>query len=477
MQLSVGEDGVWTNVFRGSLLDRLRASKRTFWRRLAIWTAASAATLVALKLTVPAPGFVPNSALLALDIAFCCCAALGAFVYNFATFTISRNLRDVLASAGFCALAGGAAMQAAADFGGFGPTADDRIMAVGLAYASVAFCGAAFAGTSWRPATRAGSWTQLACAGLAAAAFPLVALPRAIESIAYGGFDSSDLAASTAYATGGLWAAAALGLLIAAILGNYRRYRHGDERMPGIECYFYIDFAFAVLARALSTSRFDAWWICSQVLFVESWLVFLTAVAIENAVAHKEGNDRLVEMEALHDVSWSLVGAKNVSELTSLLAHTVREKLDAKIAAVYLADGSRENLELVAISGPDILLKSLGATYKAVSTDRQPGFHSGHTARALATGETQVAEDVFVDVEFVPWRMIARDNGCAVSLPLVDKGRATGVLNLYFIDRGQLTQQRLELLKTIVAAATPAIENARASEAPRAGLRDIDLAA
>jgi len=77
----------------------------------------------------------------------------------------------------------------------------------------------------------------------------------------------------------------------------------------------------------------------------------------------------------------------------------------------------------------------------------------------------------------VPWRMIGREDGCAVSLPLVDKGEAAGVLSLYFPDRSQWSSQRLRLLTTIAAAATPAIENARVSEAPRTALRELDRAA
>ncbi|MGC8862731.1 MAG: GAF domain-containing protein, partial [Armatimonadota bacterium] len=288
------------------------------------------------------------------------------------------------------------------------------------------------------------------------------------------GFPAAD---STTYAAGSRAALLAAAFTSGATTSGFRQRHAGSRRAPAIESYFYVSLAFALLARALSSVRFDYWWLCSQVLFLKSWLVFAGAGSIENAVAHKENADRLEQMEALHDISWSLVGAKTVRELVNLLANTVREKLGAAIVAVYLADESRETLEVAAISGPDICLKSLGARYPVFSADRRPGFHSGHTARAFTTKEVQTAADVFVDVELVPWRIIARDNGCAVSVPLIDKGEASGVLNVYFSDRRQLSAERLKLLRTIAAAAAPAIENARSSEAFRAGIRELNRAA
>jgi len=72
---------------------------------------------------------------------------------------------------------------------------------------------------------------------------------------------------------------------------------------------------------------------------------------------------------------------------------------------------------------------------------------------------------VFIDVEFVPWRLIAVHDGCAVSVPLLDQGDALGIVNFYFTDSVLLTRQRLRLLATIAGATTPAIKNALLMEA------------
>ena len=83
-----------------------------------------------------------------------------------------------------------------------------------------------------------------------------------------------------------------------------------------------------------------------------------------------------------------------------------------------------------------------------------------------------------VDVEFVPWRVVAQNDGCAASIPLVDHDVCTGVLNAYFSDATQLTTARLRLLATIAAAATSAIEFALSKEAgPCSESAELDLAA
>jgi len=186
-----------------------------------------------------------------------------------------------------------------------------------------------------------------------------------------------------------------------------------------------------------------------------AWAALVVGNGIENAFAHKEAQDRLDELETLHDVSWSLVGAGTVGELLDLFVSTLVNKLGARIAAVYLADEPNW-LRLAAVCGSDEA--TVGIRYPLISDRPYPGFHSGHTAKAYASRHVQIANDVFVDVEFVPWRIIAQDDGCAVSIPLVDKDRCIGVLNVYFAEATEVSATRLRLLATVAAAGTSAVE-------------------
>jgi len=270
-----------------------------------------------------------------------------------------------------------------------------------------------------------------------------------------------------------------LALLACAVVGFARRYEAETDRIAGLLCYFLVPCILGLGLRALSDQRFDDWWFAGEALLSASWLVLAGSFCVESAFAHKEAGERLDELETLHQVSWALVGMDGIHELSSAFAGTLRERLFAKIVAVYMSDDSRQSLEVFAVSGPDDLVSTVGSKYQASSTDRRPGFHSGHTARAFNQKEVQIAHDVFVDVEFVPWRIMAGDDGCAVSVPLVDRGEAVGVVNLYYPEQSHLTPQRLQLLTTVAAATSPALKNARAQHAAdqQAPADELDRAA
>jgi GAF domain-containing protein len=209
-----------------------------------------------------------------------------------------------------------------------------------------------------------------------------------------------------------------------------------------------------------------------------SWFAIISGFCIENAIMQREAQDRVQELDALHQVSWSIVGVGSLHDLLDMYARTHQEQLGVKVAAVYLADKTADCLELYAIRGPDDCPGAVGTKYPITSENRWPGFNTGHTARAFLSQEVQVANDVFVDVEFIPWRMVAADDGCAVSLPMVFRGKTIGVVNLYYEDSKLLTKQRLRLLSTIAGAAAPAIASAMEKEADEPNLLvDFGLAA
>jgi hypothetical protein len=448
-----------------SLIDRVRMTpKETFWRRLLIWSAALTLVSVACLLLIPQPLKTPG--LLALMSLFVLAsgAGLGACVYCFTRFIFGRELKFLLAATGFFALAGGAALQAITDFQAPSPWPRDWLITASWFVGSIFFAGAAFSESTWGRANRRQAISQLVVGLTLVVAFPLSALPYAL--------DTNLLNALCVTATGALacYVVELVALILAPILittalfGYYRRMFADGDRFAGLICYFLVACIVGLIYRAASGTRFDGCWATSQVLFATGWIVLVMTIEVESAFAHKEACERLEQLEALHEVSWSLVGAGTIYELLDTFVQTLIDKFGAKIAGVYVADESAENLELAAVRGLDDLGRLLGTRYAVSSEDRRPGFHTGHTAKAFKSQEVHVADDVFVDVEFVPWRVIAADQGCAASIPLVHQGRAFGVLNIYFAQSRELTRQRLRLLTTIAASATPAIENALVRE-------------
>ncbi len=351
------------------------------------------------------------------------------------------------------------------------------ILTVAWLVAAVLFQSAGHAQSLWKVETKRQKLAQMTLAALMVAAFPAAAVPYALDRTILPALTTSSDTWFQAAVFGVIAAALAPGIILAALVAYYRRYHTEDDRLTGLLCYFFVPCAFGLASGALSTSRFDEWWTVEQILIGVSWLTLMAGIGVGNAFADKEVGDRIEELEALRDISWALVGTGSFRQLCEKFAETLTTRLDAKITGVFIADDNGAALEMVAIHGSAERQQNVGTSYPITSKGHYPGFHSGHTARAFITREVQVAHEVFVDVELVPWRVIAVDKGCAVSLPLVGRASAMGVLDVYFSDARQLGRQRLMLLNTIAASAGPAIENARAGESAPEDEQELDLAA
>jgi len=471
--LAVEAGFVGANPYNRSLIERIRLSKHTQWRRLLIWGAIVAASSAAAGLLLPSGSWVSDGAVQASLSVLGGGAALGASAYCLAIFALQRRIRSLFVASAFSALGTGAVLQAVVDLHGSPLAVYAWITTSAWLIAGVLFVGAAHSESRWRAASRIQAVGQFAVAAFAVAAFPLAVMPSVLNPALLYGFSSSAPAAAICRVIDAALGLSATALISWALVANHRRYMKLSDGLAGLVSYFLVACAVGLLCYSACAERCDGWYTMGQAAFVWSWIALVVGNGVENAFAHKEATERLDELKAMHDVSWSLVGARNVKELLELFVSTLVNKLGAGIAAVYLAN-EQDALELKAICGSEE--SKPGTSYPLVASWPWPGFHSGHTAKAFTSRQVQVANDVFVDVEFVPWRVIAGDDGCAASIPLVDRDACIGVLNAYFPDAGQLTTERLRLLTTIAAAATSAIEYAMSKEVePTAS--DLDLAA
>jgi GAF domain-containing protein len=127
---------------------------------------------------------------------------------------------------------------------------------------------------------------------------------------------------------------------------------------------------------------------------------------------------------------------------------------------VMLVDDTGETLKTVATHGlPESPLKS--SESQKIEGSGRPAFYSGHTARAFREKRVCIVDDVFTDVEFVPWKVLAQCDGYAVSAPLVYQDVALGVLNLFFDAHVPLNDERIRLFETLASAAAVSVANAQ----------------
>lgn len=455
-----------------------RAAKETLWRRLLFWGTVVGVSVKAVEKVLSMDNHVPDQAILYSVLVLAVCAGLVTSVYYFSVFILTRQSRCLLSAMAFSALSSGIALQDIVDVRFPGQTSYGWVMTAAWLISALYFASEAHSQSRLLITNKRRSIFQVIIASAALIAFPIAVLPYVLNPriIAYLNIIGGQ--GSLLRITNTLICVSAFAFLLTALISNYRRYHTSGDRTSCLMCYFLTACGFALVFHSISSNRFDQWYVMSHASILYAWLMLLVATGIENAFAHKEANDRLEELETLHDISWSLVGAGTVRELLNMFVSTLVSKFGAKIATIYLADKNGDSLECAAECGSDD--SCVGKKHSLVAQGRYPGFHSGHTAKAFETRTVQTARDVFVDVEFVPWRIIAVDDGCAASIPLVNKSQPIGVLNVYFSNYHQLTTRRLNLLTTIAAAATSAIEYALAKNTTHRiflSENDLDLAA
>lgn len=204
------------------------------------------------------------------------------------------------------------------------------------------------------------------------------------------------------------------------------------------------------------------WWNVS-VLELAGISALLLGLGLANEAAQRSAAEKMHDLEAMQDVSWSLVGATSLSELSQALAHAMASNFNAVASAVYLSEEVEEELVVAAVSG--ITDKGVApGKVCSMRPDRRKGFHSGHTAKAFASSTIQVVPDIHSDVEFLPWRTVAQHNGVVISVPLRYRSRVIGVVNLFVAGVSDLRRSQYELLESLAAAVAPSIESARLRE-------------
>ncbi len=213
-------------------------------------------------------------------------------------------------------------------------------------------------------------------------------------------------------------------------------------------------------AQLVSRSEYDVTWWVSHVFGISALLVLLIELGREFGASYSDAQSRIDHLEAVYRVSSQLGTTLDLRVVLMVLASDIADMLQARFSSVMLVDDSGEMLRTVATHGlPESPIKRNEP--QKIEGSGRPGFYSGHTARAFREKRICMADDVFTDVEFVPWKQLANCNGYAVSVPLVYQGVALGVLNLFFDSHVPVNAERMRLFEMLATAAAVAIANAQ----------------
>jgi len=247
----------------------------------------------------------------------------------------------------------------------------------------------------------------------------------------------------------------------AAALFCVRRAHLEKDRHARLACFWLSPTAVACLMRGAMIEPSAGLWWQAYCLDLAAAAVATVGMSIHSAHATNRSMEEFAGLKAVHEISLALAAAPNLSALFPAFVEAVAKIMNARIVTLYLLDDTASALHLEATRGDDgVTTHNAGVIY-SLEPEPRPGFHSGHTAAALMTREMQVAQDVHIDVEFVPWRTVARSGGWAVSAPLVSRNASIGVLNIYLGQEHPVSADQLDLLSMIAALASPAIDSRR----------------
>lgn len=251
-----------------------------------------------------------------------------------------------------------------------------------------------------------------------------------------------------------------LAILIPGFAACTRRHlREEDAFSDGISRFLLLLIG-AQAATLLSVAEHDLNWWASHVYAFAALVVVLLKLGAEFGASYADAHSRVKHLEAVHYVSSRLTNTLDLRVVLLALVSDAADMLSAKFATIMLADDEGEHLTKAAVHGlPEEPLDP--ATPQPLNGSGRPAFYSGHTARAFREKRVVVVDDVYTDVEFVPWRLLARYDGYAVSVPLVYQDISLGVMNLFFEKHIALNDERIRLFQTLASSATTAIINAQ----------------
>ncbi|MCX6374995.1 MAG: GAF domain-containing protein [Armatimonadetes bacterium] len=251
-----------------------------------------------------------------------------------------------------------------------------------------------------------------------------------------------------------------LGVIVAALAAFARRYIEEEDRFSDAFVRSLVLVTAAAVSDMTTQHAYDlAWWI-SHVFMNLALLTLLIELGHEFGISYANSQSRIEHLEAVHRISSQLGTTLDLRVVLYVLVSDIADLLSARYASVMLVDDAGETLKSVATHGlPESPLRS--SEPQQIEENGRPAFHSGHTARAFREKRVCIVDDVFTDVEFVPWKVLAQCDGYAVSAPLVYQDVALGVLTLFFDAHVPLNDERIRLFETLASAAAVSVANAQ----------------
>lgn len=157
------------------------------------------------------------------------------------------------------------------------------------------------------------------------------------------------------------------------------------------------------------------------------------------------------QLEALSKISGAISSELYLEDILKLIVTVTAEVMNSKICSLMLFDKDKKELQVRAT--------------QAISEDyiKKPPIKLGEgiAGRVVQTGKPIIVKDVKKDERYVNQDIAKKEKLCSLlSIPLLIKGKVTGVLNLYTSKIHNFTASEVAVLTTVANQAALAIRNA-----------------
>jgi signal transduction protein with GAF and PtsI domain len=191
----------------------------------------------------------------------------------------------------------------------------------------------------------------------------------------------------------------------------------------------------------------------------------LVAGAIENASLYEQTREKARQLDALYRVSRGLVSGTYLDDILHLVVTVTAEVMDSKICSLMLLDEDRGELRIVAT-------QSMSEDYV-----KKPPLkvESSLLGEAIMTGRPLQVRDVTKEKRYA-YRELARRESLKslLSVPLMNNGKAIGLLNVYTTRERTFTDEEIQTLSSVANQAAAAIVNAQLLERARQLEKDLE---
>jgi signal transduction protein with GAF and PtsI domain len=177
--------------------------------------------------------------------------------------------------------------------------------------------------------------------------------------------------------------------------------------------------------------------------------------AIHNAIIYEEVTRKAKQLDLLSEVSRTIVSDHYLKEILQLIVAMTAKVMDSQICSIMLLDEKRNELFIAAT-------QSLSQEYLS-----KPNLKVGQSVSGKVVLEKRPT--TVLDVTKEPGYMypeVARKEGIVslLSVPMMVKDRAIGVINSYTKSEHRFKQEEISILQTVANQAAVAIENTHLSE-------------